>query len=82
MTARLLRGRTLSFKSRPQARDDQASYIYETDGALLVENGMITAAGSYAEVASKAPAGIEVIDHRPLLLMAGFIDPHIHFPQM
>ncbi|SOE17750.1 guanine deaminase [Hoeflea halophila] len=82
MTARLLRGRTLSFKSRPQARDDHASYIYEEDGALLIENGRITAAGSYANVNTKAPIGTEVIDHRPYLLMAGFIDPHIHFPQM
>ena len=82
MTARLLRGRTLNFKTRPQARDDHASYVYEDDGALLVENGLITAAGSYAEVKSRASADIEVIDHRPYLLMAGFIDPHIHFPQM
>jgi guanine deaminase len=82
MTARLLRGRTLSFKSRPQARDDEASYVYETDGALLVENGLIKAAGSYREIAAQAPVDVEVTDHRPHLLMAGFIDPHIHFPQM
>jgi len=82
MTAKLLRGRTLSFKSRPQARDDHASYLYEEDGALLVENGRISAAGAYADVKFKSPIGVEVIDHRPHLLMAGFIDPHIHFPQM
>lgn len=82
MTARLLRGRTLSFKSRPQARDDHASYVYEEDGALLIENGRITEAGTYADVKYKASIGVEVIDHRPHLLMAGFIDPHIHFPQM
>ena len=82
MTTKLLRGRTLSFKSRPQARDDHASYVYEEDGALLVENGRISAAGAYADVKYKSPVGVEVIDHRPHLLMAGFIDPHIHFPQM
>jgi len=82
MTAKLLRGRTLSFKSRPQARDDHASYVFEEDGALLVENGRISDAGTYAEVRFRAPVGAEVIDHRPHLLMAGFIDPHIHFPQM
>lgn len=82
MTARLLRGRTLSFKSRPQARDDHASYVFEDDGALLIENGLISAAGSYAEVRTTAPDDVEIIDHRPYLLMAGFIDPHIHFPQM
>lgn len=82
MTTKLLRGRTLSFKSRPQARDDHASYVYEEDGALLIESGRITEAGTYADVKSKSPIGVEVIDHRPHLLMAGFIDPHIHFPQM
>ncbi|KJS09669.1 MAG: guanine deaminase [Hoeflea sp. BRH_c9] len=82
MTPKLLRGRVLSFKSRPQARDDHASYVYEEDGAVLVENGRISAAGRYAEVRLNSPIGVELIDHRPLLLMAGFIDPHIHFPQM
>lgn len=82
MTTKLLRGRTLSFKSRPQARGDHASYVYEEDGALLIENGRITEAGTYADVKFKSPIGVEVIDHRPHLLMAGFIDPHIHFPQM
>jgi len=82
MTAKLLRGRTLSFKSRPQARDDHASYVYEADGAILIENGLITAAGPFADVKAAAPVDIEIIDHRPHLLMAGFIDPHIHFPQM
>ena len=82
MTPKLLRGRTLSFKSRPQARDDHESYIYEEDGALLIENGRISASGSYADVMFKSPIGVEVVDHRPHLLMAGFIDPHIHFPQM
>ena len=82
MRARLLRGRTLSFKSRPAARNDHASYVYEEDGALLVENGRITAAGNYNQILEKMPEGAEVVDHRPHLLMAGFIDPHIHFPQM
>ncbi|WP_339763050.1 guanine deaminase [uncultured Hoeflea sp.] len=82
MTSKLLRGRTLSFKSRPQARDDHASYVYEEDGALLIENGRISAAGTYADVMFKSPMDVKVVDHRPHLLMAGFIDPHIHFPQM
>ncbi|MBC7282803.1 guanine deaminase [Hoeflea sp.] len=82
MSAKLLRGRVLSFRSRPQARDDHASYLFEENGAVLVENGRISACGGYDEVRLASPMGVEVIDHRPLLLMAGFIDPHIHFPQM
>lgn len=82
MTAILLRGRTLSFHSRPEARDDDTSYAYENDGALLIEDGKILAAGAFAEIKTQAPDGVEIIDHRPYLLMPGLIDPHIHFPQM
>lgn len=82
MNSKLLRGRTLSFVRRPEARDDPGSYVFEEDGGLLIADGRIRTAGRFDDVVSKAPAGVAVIDHRPHLLMAGFIDPHIHFPQM
>ncbi len=80
----LLRGRTLTFLRWPEAIDDHAAYRYEEDGALLLRDGRIAAAGAYAEVAAAAAAGegVEVVDHRPHLLMPGFIDAHAHFPQM
>ncbi|PZU23471.1 MAG: guanine deaminase [Shinella sp.] len=82
MTARLLRGRLLSFHRMPESLDDRASYLYEEDGSLLIENGVIAAIGDYATVKADAPEDIEEIDHRPNLILPGFIDTHIHFPQM
>ena len=82
MTARLLRGRLLSFNREPRAIDDHQSYLYIEDGGLLIETGLIAAIGDYAEIAKSAPADCETIDHRPHLIMPGFIDPHLHFPQM
>jgi guanine deaminase len=82
MTVKLLRGRLLSFKRAPQSLSDQESYSYETDGGLLIEGGKIIAAGSYADVKAKAPDNAEEVDHRPHLIMPGFIDTHLHFPQM
>ncbi|MFP3544868.1 guanine deaminase [Rhizobium sp. SIMBA_035] len=82
MTVKLLRGRLLSFKRAPQSLSDQESYSYETDGGLLIEGGKIIAAGGYADVKAKAPDHAEEIDHRPHLIMPGFIDTHLHFPQM
>jgi guanine deaminase len=78
---RILRGRTLSFHRRPESLGDTASYTYREDGALLVHGGMIIAEGDYAEIAKTNPHGA-VIDHRPHLILPGFIDPHLHFPQM
>jgi len=82
MTQTLLRGRTLSFLRWPDDTNDHAAYRYEEDGGLLIDGGKIVAAGAYADVAAKAGDGAKRIDHRPHLLLPGFIDAHVHFPQM
>ncbi|TIT76503.1 MAG: guanine deaminase, partial [Mesorhizobium sp.] len=82
MTSKLLRGRTLSFLRWPEAIDDHSAWRYEEDGALLIDGGKIVAAGPYAEVRKRVAAGAETIDHRPHLILPGFIDAHVHVPQM
>ncbi len=82
MTETLLRGRTLSFLRWPETIDDHAAYRHEEDGGLLVRDGKIVAAGPYAAVESQAGEGAKRVDHRPHLIMPGFIDAHVHFPQM
>lgn len=82
MTETLIRGRLLSFNRAPEHAGDRESYLYEEDGALLVRDGKIAAAGAYAEVKPKANAGTAEIDHRPNLILPGLIDCHVHFPQM
>lgn len=83
MTDTLIRGRLLSFKRAPQSLTDSDSYLYEHDGGLLVgADGKIAAAGDYASVKAKAPDDVAEIDHRPHLILPGFIDTHVHFPQM
>ncbi|MES0808615.1 guanine deaminase [Roseibium sp. SCPC15] len=81
MKSKILRGRLLTFASAPEGPEDTAAYTYEEDGALLVSQGRIIERGSFAEITAVAPEGIEVVDHRPHLLLPGFIDTHIHFPQ-
>ncbi|MER8923230.1 MULTISPECIES: guanine deaminase [unclassified Mesorhizobium] len=82
MTSTLLRGRTLSFLRWPEAIADHAAWRYEEDGGLLIRDGRIVAAGAYADVERQAGDGAKKIDHRPHLLLPGFIDAHAHFPQM
>ena len=82
MTQTLLRGRTLTFLRWPNDTNDHAAYCYEEDGGLLVDGGKIVAAGPYADVSTKAAQGAKRIDHRPHLILPGFIDAHVHFPQM
>lgn len=76
----LIRGRILSFSDAPVG-DDPAAWSYLEDGAILVRDGVIAAVGDYGPLAAEA-GDVEVIDHRPCLIVPGFIDPHIHFPQL
>ena len=78
----LLRGRLLSFKRAPQSLADTDSYAYESDGGLLIEDGVIAATGPYATIKAQGPDDVVEIDHRPHLILPGFIDMHVHYPQM
>ncbi len=75
----VLRGRVLTFLREPESLDDVASYRYIEDGAVVIGGGKIIMVGEFNP---KAAAHHTVVDHRPHLIMPGFIDPHIHFPQM
>jgi guanine deaminase len=78
--SRVIRGRVLSFADEPRLAGANALRHIEK-GAVLVEDGLIKAVGAFSDVASKAPAGVEVDDHSDRLVLPGFIDTHIHYPQ-
>ena len=73
----LIRGRVLDFHADPAETEDNHRYI--EDGAILIRDGLIQAVGEYADLATP---GLAEIDHRPNLILPGFIDTHIHFPQV
>lgn len=56
------------------------SYIYNVDGALVVENGRVVQAGRYEEVKARFPEARET-DYSGRLIMPGLIDAHIHYAQ-
>ncbi|MGE0847423.1 MAG: guanine deaminase [Flavobacteriaceae bacterium] len=73
MSRRIVRARILSF-------GEGEAHTHVEDGALALSDGVIEAAGSWDEVSAGRPDW-PVDDHRPHLVVPGFIDPHIHFPQ-
>jgi len=82
MNNSIIRGRTLTFRRRPYSVNDTESYNFIEDGALLVTNGIISKLDSFSNIIAEAPKDITIYDHRPHLLVPGFIDTHLHFPQM
>ncbi len=59
----------------------EASYEYFDDGVLLVSNGHVEAVGDADALLQRLPPGTEVTEYPNALLMPGFIDTHIHYPQ-
>jgi len=80
MTAFAIRGQTFTFTGDPYSIDPGTSYAFDTDGAVVIEQGHIRAAGTARDILPRHP-GIRVDHHPGHIIMAGFVDCHIHYPQ-
>ncbi|MBR7784143.1 guanine deaminase [Undibacterium luofuense] len=73
------RGSILYFTGDPQC-DDQA-VVWHEDGLLLLNGETIVASGAYASLRDKLPEHISLTDYSGKLIMPGFVDTHVHYPQ-
>ncbi|MGL5893686.1 MAG: guanine deaminase [Bacteroidales bacterium] len=53
---------------------------YIVDGALAIRDGKVEAVDRYSDILKSYPEA-EILDYSGKLIMPGFIDTHIHFPQ-
>jgi guanine deaminase len=81
LNSRAIRGRLLTFLRAPLGAGDAQSYRYIEDGLIVIRDGRIEQAGAAAELSARLPAGTPIDHHPGELIMPGFIDPHIHYPQ-
>ncbi len=77
-----IRGRFLDIQNTvAQARDIHDQVRYVEDGLLISQNGKIQWFGPWSEGQNLIPDDV-VLSHYPeQLIVPGFIDTHIHFPQ-
>ena len=75
----LLLGQTLAFVGDP-FRDGIEAVQHCRHGAVLIDSGRIIAVDT-AETLRAAHPQVPITDHGDHLLMAGFIDAHVHYPQ-
>ncbi|NVD70121.1 guanine deaminase [Duganella sp. BJB1802] len=73
------RGSLLHFLADPAF--SAQSHAWHEDGLLIVADGKVQAAGDYAALRATLPPGAELHDYSGKLLMPGFIDTHVHYPQ-
>lgn len=78
MTGVIYRGTLMHTPRSPF--DDADALQVQVDGALLVDGGVITASGTYADLKERHP-DVPSVDLRGGLLLPGFVDTHVHYPQ-
>ncbi len=80
MSLHALRGTLVDFTADPHLAGAAAMRHVE-DGLLVIRDGLIEAAGPADALLATLPAGTPVADQRGKILMPGFVDAHIHYPQ-
>jgi len=78
-SVKAFRASILHFTADP-AISDKACQWHE-DGLLVLKDGHVLAAGDYAQMKDTLPPDTAVRDYRGKIIMPGFIDTHIHYPQ-
>ncbi len=79
---RALRGRAVSFRGNPFEDPLDDCFEHIEDALILIEDGKIRAFGQYASLAPGLPEDVEPVHYRDAILTSGFIDTHVHYPQL
>ncbi len=82
MTAKFIRGEVISFKDDPFLCGSESALVHEEDGLICIEDGKIKAFGSYSKLKAMIPTGATVTHYKDSIICPGFIDGHVHYPQI
>ena len=77
-----LRGAIYSPVADPFLNAPETCVLYESDGLIWIRDGRIEAVGDYNAVKDQLPDDIDIHHYRGSILLPGFIDAHIHYPQV
>ena len=77
---RLLLGATLTYSGNPMQSAWEDAVKIDTQGGVLIENGLIAAVGKGDALRAAHPQA-EVTRYADALICPGFVDAHVHYPQ-
>lgn len=75
-----IRGSFLDFVNDPFSIAESESVRYLADGLLVIENGKIKAFDTYENLKDQY-ANLDITTYSSNLILPGFIDLHVHYPQ-
>lgn len=77
----LYRAHVIDVAADPFRTDPAAALRADGDGGLLVRDGRVAERGPYADLRRRHPAE-DTVDLRDGVLLPGFVDTHVHYPQV
>ncbi|MCU0525244.1 MAG: guanine deaminase [Elainella sp. Prado103] len=80
-TRHAIRGALLDFVADPFYYPELECVRYFPDGLLVVESGLIQAVGDYGSLQAEY-SDLPTTHYSNQLIMPGFVDTHIHYPQI
>jgi len=80
--AKAYRAALLHSLADPREVGIESSYEYFEDGLLVVEDGKVSQIGNAIDLLPTLAAGTEVTEYPDALITPGFVDTHIHYPQV
>ena len=75
---RILRGEAIRFAANPFHSDD--ALVHDTDAAIVIADGLIAEVGPASAILPQYPDANVI--RTPHLIAPGFIDAHVHYPQI
>ncbi|MEM7642778.1 MAG: guanine deaminase, partial [Pseudomonadota bacterium] len=76
----LIKGQVLRFRSDPFAGPAPEAARHDAQGAVALADGRIAGSGDIDGMRARFPGAAE-IDHGDGLILPGFVDAHVHYPQ-
>ena len=77
-----IRGALLAFDGDPFFADERSACRYEPDALVAMANGRIVDCGPADAVARRLPPDTQVTRYTDALISGGFVDAHVHYPQL
>ncbi len=78
-STRAFRGELVDFRDDPRRSPSALRHV--PDGLLIVRDGQVLKSGPAEKLLPTLEADTPVTDHRGRILMPGFVDAHVHYPQ-
>lgn len=82
MTTQAYRSAIFHVLGDPARKLEGQAFEYWDDGGLLVEDGIVKSIGPWSDVKRQLPPGAKSRHFQNAMIVPGFVDTHIHYPQI